>query len=94
MAGPPDGDPPYGAIYSATWVNGSAQCVGCGDVDCNGYVTGNDVVEAYKRSANPAYPLWLPWAADVDGNGYVTGNDVVELYKRSANPAYELHCYC
>jgi hypothetical protein len=48
MAGPPDGNPGdkprIATIYSATWVNGSAQCVGCGNVDCTGDVTINGYI--------------------------------------------------
>jgi hypothetical protein len=56
----------------------------------------NDVIEAYKRSVEPAYTLYLPWAADVDcsTSGDVTINDVIEIYKRSVEPTYELHCCC
>jgi len=95
IAGPPDDTPPHnGTIHAATWTAGYAQCVACGDVDCNTYVTANDVVETYKRSVDPTYQLYLPWAADVDGNLGVTANDVVEVYKRSVNPAYPLNCFC
>ena len=96
IAGPPDGDPPYGTIHSATWVNGSAQCVGCGDVDCDVDVDMNDVVDTYIRAIiNSAYPLNLAWAADVDGDADVDMNDVVNVYIRAIiDSEHELHCHC
>lgn len=64
----------------------------CGDVDCNGYVSANDVVEAYLRAVDPLYPLPSEWAADVDGNGYISANDVVEIYHRAVDPNHLLNC--
>lgn len=64
----------------------------CGDVDCNGYVSANDVVETYRRAVNPNYPLANEWGADVDGNGYVSANDVVEIYRAAVDPNHLLNC--
>ena len=65
IAGPPDGDPPHGTIHAATWVNGTAQCVDCGDVNCK------DGVDAADYFLLRAYVLGAPvtvdtWAADVN----------------------------
>jgi len=100
IAGPPDGDPGdtprVATMYSETWTNGSAQCVGCGDVDCNGDVDMNDVVNTYIRAIiNSAHPLNLAWAADVDGDADVDMNDVVNVYIRAIiDSEHELHCHC
>ena len=96
IAGPPDDAPPRnGTIHSAMWTNGSAQCVGRGDVDCDKDVTVDDVVDIYKHVSNPTYPLYLPWAADVDYcDGEITVDDVVDIYKHVSNPTYKLHCCC
>jgi len=96
IAGPPDGDPGdtprVATMRSATWTNGSAQSVGCGDVDCDDDVDVDDVIETYKRALNPGYALNLFWAADVDCDDDVDVDDVIETYKRALNPGYELHC--
>ena len=92
IAGLPDDDPPRnGTIYSATWTNGSAQCGGgCGDVDNDGDVDIDDVVESYILAiVSPGYL----WAADVDCDGDVDIDDVVDIYIRAIiDPTYELHC--
>lgn len=64
----------------------------CGDVDGNGYVSSNDVVETYRRAVDPNYPVYSGWAADVDGNGYISSNDVVNIYQKAVNPDYQLDC--
>lgn len=64
----------------------------CGDVDDNGYISANDVVEAYRRAVDPNYPVLSEWAADVDGNGYVSANDVVEIYRTAVDPTHSLNC--
>ena len=64
----------------------------CGDVDGNGYVSANDVVEAYMRAVDPDYPLINEWGADADGNGYVSANDVVEIYLTAVDPSHPLNC--
>ena len=92
IAGLPDGNPPHGTIHSAEWVNGTAQGVDCGDVDCDGDVDVDDVIETYKRACNPGYSLNQPWTADVDCDGDIDVDDVIEVYKRACNPGYELHC--
>lgn len=100
VAGLPDTAPPRnGTIYPATWTDGSAQCVGCGNVDCDpsGSVNMLDVLEAYNRVINPAYPLNLPWAADTDCSGtyetpHITMLDVLDIYNRVINPSHVLPC--
>jgi len=64
----------------------------CGDVDCNSYISANDVVETYRRAVDPNYPLTSEWAADVDGNGYISANDVVEIYRAAVDPNHLLNC--
>ncbi len=64
----------------------------CGDVDDNGYVSANDVVETYRRAVDPDYPLPNEWGADADGNGYVSANDVVEIYRAAVDPEHQLNC--
>lgn len=66
----------------------------CGDVDDNGYVSANDVVEAYRRAVDPDYPLPIECVADIDCNGYVSANDVVEIYRGAVDPMYSLNCTC
>ncbi len=66
----------------------------CGDVDSNGYVSSNDVVEAYRRAVDPAYTLPVECVADVDNNGYVSTNDVVEIYRCAVDPTHTLTCTC
>jgi len=68
------------------------QCYVCGDVDCNDYVSANDVVEAYRKAVDPNYQLVNEWGADVDGNGYVSANDVVEIYLAAVDPNHQLNC--
>ena len=58
IAGPPDDtEPRNGTIHAANWTDGSAQCVACGDVDCDGDIDMDDVIEVYKRALNPGYEL-------------------------------------
>ena len=58
IAGPPDDTEPHnGTIHAANWTDGSAQCVACGDVDCDGDIDMDDVIEVYKRALNPGYEL-------------------------------------
>ena len=63
----------------------------CGDVDMNGYLSANDVVEVYRLAVNPDHPV-SRFIADVDGNTYISANDVVEVYRAAVDPAHELHC--
>jgi hypothetical protein len=86
IAGPPDGTPPYGTIYSATWTNGSAQCVGCGDVNC---VDGVNIFDAIHLS------LKSTWAGDVNCVDGVNIFDAIHLYYNvtyPSNPTYALTC--
>ena len=66
----------------------------CGDVDANGHVSANDVVEAYRRAVDPEYNLPIECVADVDNNDYVSANDVVEIYRCAVDPTYILTCSC
>ena len=80
IAGPPDITPPRnGTIDSATWVNGSAQCVGCGDVDCSGGVTTADLYPLFMYAVH-SEPVYCEWAADVDCSGGVTTADLYPLF--------------
>jgi len=62
----------------------------CGDVNCDGYVTGydSDLILLYLYKG---YSLEDEWAADVNADGYITGYDsdliLLYLYK-----GYELRC--
>jgi hypothetical protein len=95
VAGLPDTTSPRnGTIYSATWMDGSAQCVGCGDVNCDGYITPADAGEAFNRYLNPLYTLKLPWAADVNDDSSVTPADAGEIFNRYLNPYHVLNCHC
>jgi hypothetical protein len=64
----------------------------CGDVDDNGHISANDVVEAYRRAVDPDYPLQNEWGADVDANGYLSANDVIEIYRTAVDPNHLLNC--
>ena len=64
----------------------------CGDVDCNGAISANDVVDVYRKAADQEYIICSVWAADADGNGYISANDVTEVYRKAINPAHPLHC--
>ena len=62
----------------------------CGDVDNDGDVDIDDVVESYILAiVSPGYL----WAADVDCDQDVDIDDVVEIYIRAIiDPAHVLHC--
>jgi hypothetical protein len=92
IAGPPDGTPPYGTIYSATWTNGSAQCAGCGDVTGNGNINRGDVTLLRNHIYN-GYPIVLDWAGDVTGNCNINRGDVTLLRNHIYN-GYPLNCNC
>lgn len=92
IAGPPDGEPPHGTTHAANWTAGGVQCVDCGDVDCDGDIDVDDVIETYKRALNPGYLLDQPWTADVDCDDDIDVDDVIEVYKRALNSGYELYC--
>jgi hypothetical protein len=92
IAGPPDGDPPYGTIYSATWTNGTAQCVKCGDVTGNGKINRGDVTLLRNHIYN-GYPIVLDWAGDVTGNCKINRGDVTLLRNHLYN-GYPLNCNC
>jgi len=98
-----NGNPLYRGVSGTelgdvSWTNETAVCAGscsvCGDVDCNGYVSANDVVETYYKAVDPEYQLKSEWAADVDDNTYVSANDVVEIYRKAVNPEHVLNCAC
>ena len=99
MAGPPDGShgdkPRIATIYSATWTNGSAQCVGwCGDVNEDHTVNVLDVLGVYRRALDPSYQLKVPWAADVNCDGNINVLDVLGVYRKALDPNYDLGCCC
>ncbi len=84
MAGPPDDTPPRnGTIHSATWVNGSAQCVGCGDVDGNGIP---DILDGKKVAKGEISTI--NWAADVDCDGILDILDGKKIAKGELNCCY------
>jgi hypothetical protein len=60
VAGLPDTAPPRnGTIYSATWTDGSAQCVGlCGDVNCVDGVNIFDAIHLYYNVTYPSNPTY------------------------------------
>ena len=93
IAGPPDGTPPYGTIYSATWTNGTAQCVTCGDVYIDNNVNMVDVGLLLNHVFNPAgYPIY-EWSGNVDGTNGINMVDVGLLLNHVFNPAgYPLNC--
>ena len=64
----------------------------CGDVDCDGVVTVNDVTDTYLHVVNPYYQLVSYWASDTDGDEYTTVNDVIEIYLHVVNPSHQLYC--
>jgi len=89
------GDEPYNVSVSGMNIDYHPmvyQTAMCGDVDDNGYISANDVVETYRRAVDPNYPLPSEWAADVDGNGYISANDVVEIYRTAVDPNHTLNC--
>ena len=65
-----------------------------GDVDMNGYISINDVIELYKKSVDPTYDFGHPyiWVANTDMDNSISINDVIELYKKSVNPEYPIYC--
>ena len=84
-------------VYPATWTNGSAQCIECGDVDCDRNINLLDSIEIYNKVINPEYSLNLPCVADVDCSGtyeipHITMVDAFEIYNRVINPSYVLSC--
>ena len=63
----------------------------CGDVDWNGYVSANDVIQVYRAAVDPSYPI-THVCADVDGNSYISANDVIQVYRAAVDPSYDLDC--
>jgi len=95
IAGPPDDTPPHnGTIHAATWTDGGAQCVGCGDVNVDEAITPADAGEAFNRYLNMNYPLKLSWTADVNDDGSVTPADAGEVFDHFLNPSNVLNCHC
>lgn len=64
----------------------------CGDVDCDEFVTINDVIDTYMHVVNQSYQLSSYWAANVDGDEYTTINDVIEIYLHVVNQSHQLYC--
>jgi len=94
VAGLPDTTPPRnGTIYSATWTDGSAQCVGCGDVDCSTAVGAGDyfLLRAYVLGA----PVTTyGWASDVDGIAGIGAGDYFLLRAYVLGAPVTLNCCC
>ena len=94
VAGLPDTTPPKnGTIYSATWTDGSAQCVGCGDVDCSTAVNMGDYLTLR------AYVLGAPvtsygWASDLDGVAGINMGDYLTLRAYVLGAPVALNCCC
>jgi len=87
------GEEPYNVSLSGLNIDHSPLVVPlCGDVDCNGCISSNDVIETYRRAVDPDYPLMSEWAADADGNRYILSNDVVEIYRAAVDQSYPLNC--
>ena len=80
IAGPPDGTPPYGTIYSATWTNGSAQCVKCGDVNGDGVVSMSDALAVVSENI-----ITGEWAADVNCDHVVSMGDALAIVSEELN---------
>lgn len=96
VAGPPDGNPPHGTIYGSTWVDGIAQCVVCGDVNCMQPVDILDVMLLVNHIYNPSgYPLNCEWAGQTNGEDPLDILDVMLLVNHIYNPTgYPLKCIC
>jgi hypothetical protein len=90
IAGPLDGDPPYGTIYSATWTNGSTQCVKCGDVNCDDSVDIADVLLLLNHLST-GYPINCEWSANVNGDTSVDIADVLLLLNHLST-GYPINC--
>ena len=94
IAGPPDGDPGdtprVATMRSVTWVNGSAQSVGCGDVNCDGVVTIADVLLLLNHLST-GYPINCEWSANVNGDTAITIADVLLLLNHLST-GYPLNC--
>jgi len=87
-----DGEIPV--FHNVTWDGCSIQCVGCGDCDCDGFVSSHDVIETFRRAVNPYHPLGYEWAANADGDTFISSNDVIEIFRRAVNPYHPLNCEC
>jgi hypothetical protein len=79
-------------FHNVTWKGYSMHYVGCGDVDCDGYVTIGDVVDTYLHVVSPSYQLNSYWAADTDGDSTITISDVVDTYLHVIDPNNVLIC--
>ena len=64
----------------------------CGDVNFDGHISIDDVIEAYRKIIDPEYYIQSMLVTDVDGDSRISINDVIEIYRRVVNPEYELHC--
>ena len=87
IAGPPDG-----MFYSATWVNGIAQCVECGDVNCDTAITIADVLLLLNHLST-GYEINCEWAANVNGDTAITIADILLLLNHLSGGA-SLNCIC
>ena len=86
------GDASYDTGYGIDYCPLVAASAVCGDVDCDGTVTINDVIEVYLYVVDPSYHISSCWAADVDGALGITVNDVIEVYLRVVDPSHQLYC--
>jgi hypothetical protein len=93
IAGPGVNDPPHATIYPATWMGGSAQIVGCGDVDCGGGVAAADyfLLRAYVLGAPVSV---YGWAADSNCGGGVAAADYFLLRAYVLGAPVSLGCCC
>jgi hypothetical protein len=93
IAGPPDDAEPHnGTIHLATWTDGSAQCVGCGDVTISAGVNQGDVTLLLNHLYS-GYSIDFDWAADVTGIDGVNQGDVTLLLNHLYS-GYSLNCNC
>lgn len=70
--------------------------VGCGDVNCDGYLDISDVIRLLYYVGYPGqYNLCSEWAGDVNGDDTIDISDVIRLLYYVGYPGqYELNCKC
>jgi len=93
VAGPPDGNPPYGTIYDSTWEDGTAQCVLCGNVNLDDKVSSADFFLLRTYVLNAPVTVY-PWAANVNGDAGITSADYFLLRTYILNAPVTLNCDC
>jgi|LGVF01.1.fsa_nt_gb hypothetical protein len=98
IAGPGDNDPPHATIYPATWMGGSAQIVGRGNVNAgeDGTIDMADVTLLLNHVYDSTgYPLNCGWAGNVNAgeDGAIDMADVTLLLNHVYDSAgYPLSC--